>query len=167
MKWIILTFFVLSTVIITFASPEVLANNKFLDEIVSHELVAILIVILTVTMASVANIHLSLGRIRIRLLEKGLDIKNDISLARSELSENAWYIFYAFCMLLVSLFIKSHFSNVYVNSLVNSFGVVVFIFNMLVMYDIYKSVYLLSSLDDLLYTSPSAKDNEIKAHDET
>lgn len=155
MKWSFLTLLVYLLVVLSLAHPEILASNKFLNQVISHELIAILVVILTVTMASVANIHLSLGKLRIRLLEKGVDVREDIRLARVELSDNAWYMFYAFCSVIISLVVKSHFESIYVDSFVNAFGVLVFIFNLLVLHDIYKSVYLISSLDDILYGNDS------------
>ena len=77
-KFIILVAFILFCSVSTVVKPEFLANNVFLVEFVNQELLALLAVILAITFASVANIHLALNRIvlqkqlaHLKLAEKG------------------------------------------------------------------------------------------------
>lgn len=155
MKWSALTIVTLLTTVVTFLRPEFLAENRFLNSIASHEIVGILIVILTVTMASIGNIHLTLGRIRGKFAEKGKDISTDISLARTELSENAWYLFGAFCILIIALIVKGSTQIVFWISAVHSLVLIVLVLNLAILYDIYRSVFMLSALDDIIYPGQS------------
>ncbi|MFK8034356.1 MAG: hypothetical protein AB8B94_09455 [Hyphomicrobiales bacterium] len=146
------------TTVTTLLRPELLAKNSFLNSIASHEILGILIVILTVTMASIGNIHLSLGRIRGKLAERGKDISAEISLARTELSENAWYLFGAFCIMIVALVVKGSTQIIFWVSAVHSLVLIVLVLNLAILYDIYRSVFMLSALDDIIYPGQSGDD---------
>ena len=147
MKWFIVALVALTSALTSAVCPEFLGENTFLEELVSHELVSILVVILTVTMASVANIHLALGRFEKSMSEQGIDVKNLIADARMELSENAWYIFGSFCVLIVVLILKGSTESIFWISAYHSVALVIIALNLAILYDIYKSVYLLVSMD--------------------
>jgi len=158
MKWLALTVVAILTFVATGLEPELLARNKFLDALVSHELVSILVVVLTVTMASVANVHLALGRLKKSLLQRGLDISKEIAEARTELSENAWYLFGSFCLLIVTLIIKGSVVSDFWLSAAHSVALVILAFNLAVLYDIYVSVYMLTALDEPAHPGQSGED---------
>ncbi|WP_312419767.1 hypothetical protein [Shinella sp.] len=147
MKYFVLSLVTLCVVIATSVRPELLASNTFLQGIVSHEIVSILIVLLTITLASVANIHLALGRLKATLAAKGIDITPNIVRARSELSRNAWGMFSSFCLLLVVLVVRGAVISVFWISACHAAVIVIVTFNLLVLYDIYASIFMLTSLD--------------------
>ena len=143
--------FLLSAVLacLTITAPAPLAQNEFLDDFVSHEIMAFLIVVLTITFASVANIHLAVSR-----MQGG--IKNDqfrASLERDfatplkrETRSSAYLLFWAFCICAIALVIKGQFPTIaYVKSAVHSIAVVVVVINAMVLYDIYQTVFALVS----------------------
>lgn len=148
MKWMSIFLVAISAFISTMARPELLAENDFLKAIASHEIVSILVVILTVTMASVANIHLALGRLKNTMADAGKDISDQIADARVELSDNAWYLFGAFCLLIIVLLFKGWVSNIYYISAFNGIILTIIALNLAILFDIYSSVYLLTSLDN-------------------
>jgi hypothetical protein len=158
MKWISVAGVALVTFVMTLAKPELLGINKFIDQLVSHELVAILVVILTVTMASVANIHLALGRLNKSLRVNNINIDGKIADARTELSENAWYLFYSFIILIGVLIAKGWASTVFWVSACHSVALIILALNMAILYDIYISVYMLTSLDEPPHPGQSGED---------
>ncbi|CDX17669.1 conserved membrane hypothetical protein [Mesorhizobium plurifarium] len=163
MKWPIVAIVTLSSFSVAVLKPEWLAKNTFLASLVSYELVSILIVILTVTMASVANIHLALGRLKKSLADKGVDIGEQISGARRELSENAWYLFGSFCILLVDLLFKGSLEpeSIFWIAMTHAIAIVILTVNLAILYDIYISVYMLTSLDEPPHPGQSGDGSEI------
>ncbi|MFC3785083.1 hypothetical protein GGR90_003574 [Sphingopyxis italica] len=133
----------LATLVIalTVVHPHVLAANEFLHAFVSHEMLALLIVILTITLASIGNIHLTLSRI-VRRFKSHADGELAAAPARQELDSNAWSLFWAFVACVVVLLIKGGFpTDVYIVSLMNGFALIILAFNMAVLHDIYSTVF--------------------------
>jgi len=148
MKWFIIWCVTVSSFISTCLYPTFLTENSFLEKLASPEILSILIVVLTVTLASAANIHLALGRIEKLYLRKGRDVKNQIAEARRELSVNVWHLFGSFCAMLICLLIKGYARNVHVLAGCNSAAIIVITMNLAILYDIYASLYLLASSGD-------------------
>lgn len=160
MKWPMILISLLSLIVLTAYDPRILSDNRFLTSIISHEILPILVVILTVTMASVANIHLAMGRMKSSLLAKGVDISAEIADARREVSENAWVLFGSFCICVIVLFIKGAIEDseyTYI-SICNSAVILVFVLNLVILYDIYGSIYALTSLDEPAVHNGQAND---------
>ena len=65
-KFIVLVAFILFCAVSTVSEPTFLAKNNFLQQFVNHEILALLAIILAITFASMANIHLALNRIVMR-----------------------------------------------------------------------------------------------------
>lgn len=147
MKWITVLISVLASFLLTMINPKILAENTFLNEIASHEIVSILVVLLTVTMASIANIHLTLSRLNSELRARGVSVDGEIQSARKELTSNAWSLFGLFCVLLVLLLIKGGVSSLFWLSIVHGGVIVIVVVNLVILYDLYTSVYELTSLD--------------------
>lgn len=148
MKWIAVLLAALLCFVVSFYDPAIIGTNAFINAMVSYELVSILVVILTVTLASVANIHLALGRVKRQLAEQGKDITPQVRVARRELSENAWVLFGAFCLLWVVLFVKGETAqNVVWLTVCHSFAIMIVVISLAILYDIYRSVYRLTELD--------------------
>jgi hypothetical protein len=96
-KYFIIISFLLFVATATVCNPEFLAKNSFLESFVTHEILGILAVIMTVTFASVANIHFYITRIVGKAygadLNKG---QRKADAPRSELNTNAWLLFWCF-----------------------------------------------------------------------
>jgi hypothetical protein len=123
--------------------PAVLAENRFLNELMGPDLVAILVIVLTITFASVANVHLSISRLVARAKNKPGAERAAVS-ARDELNSNAWTIFWAFLFALVALFLNGEFPNdKTMDALTTAACMTVVLLNGLVMHDIYRSIFLL------------------------
>ncbi|WP_152485771.1 hypothetical protein [Euryhalocaulis caribicus] len=140
--------------VLTVCHPSVLAGNKFLDEFVSHEILALLIVILTITLASIGNIHLTLTRMVSRF-ESRAEGELAAKPARDEINSSGWSLLYAFGLCTVALLIKGGAeSNIYAQSGVNGVALVILLFNLLVLKDIYDTVY------DLVKEDGAANEHE-------
>lgn len=88
--------------------PTALSRNSFLTQFMGPDLISALVVILTITFASVANIHLSIGRMIIRS-KNPQAAKDAASRVRSQINSNAWLIFWGLVVVLVALFIYGEF----------------------------------------------------------
>lgn len=134
--------------VLTFRYPNVLAGNTFLDDFVGAQLLSLLAIILTITLASVANIHLGLNRIIKEQFED--DLEEGYSAAepvRREINQNAWVLFWVFLTCIVLLCVEGAFPSViWVESFVYGVCALILVLNVWVLYDVYKSVYALVSL---------------------
>ena len=127
--------------------PGWLANNWFINQFVSSEIVAVLIVILTITFASVANIHLSLNRISQR---HGKSFADRLARIRRKINGDAWLIFWAFVVCLAALLIKGGAGeNVYLLAVAHAVALVVLLINVLVLHTIYRSIFALVAAENL------------------
>lgn len=147
MKWVVVTLAVFCCFVSTFSEPKLLAENTFMIELTTHEIVSILVVFLTVTMASIANIHLSLSRLKSELSARGADVDDEIAGARNELSSNAWTLFGLFCVLLILLLVKGGIEDTFWMSAIHGGVIIIIVLNLVILYDLYSSVYDLTSLD--------------------
>jgi hypothetical protein len=124
------------------ARPDILANNGFLRQLMGPDLVSVLVVALTITFASVANVHLSISRI-IASAPKPEDAKVAARPVRAQLNSNAWTIFWAFLVALIGLFVYGATKNEMAQSFAMSVCLTVVLLNGLVMHDIYRSIFIL------------------------
>lgn len=140
-------FFCSATVVfaIVVCRPSWLVDNKFIDEFVGPELLSLLVVILTITFASVANIHLSLHRFTVSASKERRESIRDI---RTEINYNAWLIFSAFVICVISLFVKGTVGdNLVGEAVTNGVCLLVLLLNVLVMHDLYHAIFALVSTD--------------------
>ena len=146
-KLIIIIAYALFVACATVYRPEFFAKNGFIDLLVSHEVLALLGVILTITFASVANIHLALNQVIARVYRK--DIQKGQAKAqavRDDINSNAWLMFWAFIICIGLLILKGEMaSNVFWRSALNGLVLGTVLVTVLVMYDIHRTVFLLAA----------------------
>jgi hypothetical protein len=133
----------------TLCRPDFLASNSFLEKFVGSELLSLLAVILAITFASVANIHLALNQIVARVYAKNIEHGQVVARGiRGEINSNAWLLFYAFLICTAALFVKALFTdNAYVHSATNGVALGTLLINILVFHDIYCTVFELAASD--------------------
>lgn len=140
--------------------PAVLGDNAFLSAFVSHELLAMLVVMITITFASVANIHLSINRV-IAATFSDNPAKGEASAKplRSELNQNAWLLFALFPFEVVVLFVKGALpKEPTALALTHGVSLVVLLASVLILYDIYRVAFaLVASEPKLTPAAPSAQ----------
>lgn len=128
--------------------PEWLHANKFLEGFITFEILSLLAVILTVTLASVANIHLAINRIIAKHLSanaKQVQVAEEI---KSEIKSNAWVIFYSFIVAVLILFVKGlNGSDLLMISVCNAAMLWLLFLNLLCILDIYKVIYGIVDLE--------------------
>lgn len=128
----------------TVCEPAWLAENTFLDALMSHELVALLVVILTITFASVANIHLAISRM-VRQMPDPQAAAGAANGVRREINSNAWTIFVAFLGALGALVVKGAWNEqVHVVAASHAVGLTILLLNVLILHDIYRSIFALA-----------------------
>lgn len=137
---------------VTFFAPSILGANSFLEAFVSHEILAFLVIILTITFGSVANIHLSISRAQTNIVDATTRKRVEQQFAkplRDETQSSAWLLFWAIIICSIALFIKGAWpTNTYVLSAVHGVAVLVLITNAVVLYDIYGAIFELIGLDN-------------------
>lgn len=140
--------------------PEWLHANAFLKNFISHELVSLLAVVLTVTLASVANIHLAINRIVARYLSHNAEQKAVAEAIKSEIKGNAWVIFYSFIAAIVILFIKGlNESDLLVVAICNAAMLWILLLNLLCILDIYRVIYGVVDLETGLAGAKGKKED--------
>lgn len=141
---ILLIAFATVTLSVSVCYPRLFLENNFLENFITFEVLNVLAVILTVTLASVANIHLSLNRIvraAFRDREKGEHFASQV---RKEINQNSWVLLFLFAASCVILFIKGHFeNNGAALAVTNALMIIVIAAHLFVLYDIYSTVYKL------------------------
>ena len=142
-KFIVLVAFILFCAVSTVSEPTFLAKNNFLQQFVNHEILALLAIILAITFASMANIHLALNRIVMRAFGRRTALGQRSSEAvRREINSNAWWLFWAFIVCVISLIVKGSMpDHVYIVSAMNGVALTVLLLNVLVFYDIYRAIF--------------------------
>lgn len=141
-RWAIMIGAAVIVGVLTICIPSALANNTFLNSFVTHEILALLAVVLTITLASIANVHLTITRIiksKFADEDKG---RLAASPVRAEINSNAWALFWAFLACVgVLLFKGSYPGEAYLVSLMNGAALLILLFNLLVLHDIYQTVF--------------------------
>lgn len=148
-KYIIVIVYIGVVTAATICHPSFLAKNEFLKAFISHELLGLLAVVMTITFASVANIHLTISRLVAQApAEKREAARETIAETRSELNSSAWLLFWAFIAAAIILLVKGTVTeNVWVESAANGLALGTLLVNALVFYDIYQTSFVLASSD--------------------
>lgn len=140
--------------------PEALADNRFLDEFMGPDLIAVLVIVLTITFASVANVHLSISRMIARTpAPDKAAARGAATGARSEINSNAWTIFWALVVTLIALFLNGEFpKDKMVDAITTAVCMTVVLLNGLVMHDIYRSIFMLVASERAGTTNDEGQD---------
>lgn len=133
----------------TFCAPQFFGSNKFLSAFITFELLNILAVILTVTLASIANIHLSLNRIVRAAFKDKTKGKARADAVRREINQNGWLLLWLFIVACCLVFLKGGLDDNDIRgfSFVHSIGLVLLLTSLLVLCDIYQVIYAIVRID--------------------
>lgn len=135
--------------------PSWLSDNTFLKDFVSFEILSLLAVILTVTLASVANIHLSINRIIVKHFSGRAEHARAAEEIKSEIKQNAWVIFYSFFFAVLLLFVKGlNESETLIVAICNGAMLWILLLNLMCILDIYRVIYGIVDLESSLEPSP-------------
>ena len=128
-----ITFIVLAALVVglSVCAPATLAENGFLKGFINHEILNILAVIVTITIASIATIHIWFNELE----EK--HGKKVFGKARREINSSAFWLLGLFLVALLLLIVRAYFENSPVGlSLFNGFALMILIANILILIDI-------------------------------
>lgn len=120
--------------------PALLAKNDFLDKFINHELLNVLAVIVTITIATIATIHIWFNELEQKHQKKVFDS------ARREINSSATWLVGMFLFTLALLIARSLdiFSGDPARSFFNGAGVIVLVASVLVLMDILAVVRALT-----------------------
>lgn len=154
--------FALFVAVATIYKPEFLGTNTFLTGFVNHEILALMAVILTITLASVANIHMSLNALILRRFRNNPEIRKVALDVKTEMNDNAWLIIWGFLITVIVLVTKGCFeaSNHLAQSIANGIALWLFLLYFLCLYDIYRVVFGIVQLELEVGNSPDGQGGE-------
>lgn len=119
-------------------APAWLATNGFLVAFVNHELLNIQAVIMTITIATIATIHIWFNELEEKHKKK---VFGD---ARADINNSAMWLICLFLATLILLITRSFFENQTALSLFNGVAVIILVTNVLVLIDILAVVKALT-----------------------
>lgn len=147
-KKIIIVGFAFLLSCITVSREEWLSGNVILKDMINHEIIALFAVVVTVTLASVANIHLSLNRIVLGKFQGNQELKEKAKEVMKHLKENSWYIFYGFGLTFLAIIFKgANIDNNFIVASVHAFCLWMLMLYGICLLDIYKVVFGLVDLE--------------------
>ena len=133
-----------SVVVVSLCSPWVLSdNNDFLRGFVNHELLSFLGVLVTITLASAANLHLSLNQLE----ENGIGSDDALAPSRASIKKSAYSLVVVMILAVVlvvakPLVVRGAASEV-AAALFNGIAILLVLFGVLVLGDLTKMAFLL------------------------
>lgn len=137
---------VLASIVV--CKPEWMSDNTFLKGFITFEILSLLAVILTVTLASVANIHLAINRIIAKHLSGNFAQVKVAEEIKAEIKSNAWTIFYSFFFAVAILFIKGlSEADTLIVSTCNASMLWILFLNLMCILDIYRVIYGIVDLE--------------------
>lgn len=122
--------FIAITVCLSISMPEFLAKNEFLIGFLNHELITIMVVILTVTATSAGHVNLTFNR-----FEEQFKLPNHFDVARREISSNIFGLVAAFGLTLLLLILKPQINSVTALSFIHSVALGFLALSMLLLID--------------------------------
>jgi polyferredoxin len=119
-------------------APDVLSDsNKFLEGFVNHELLAVQAVILSITLASTAQIHLEFNKIEERYKRQNALIKT-----RQNVRTGAMFLIFLFLLAVVIVVAKPLLAHApWSEALFNGAAIVVLVWNVLILADLTLTVF--------------------------
>lgn len=125
-----------------------LSGNNFLEQFVDYQVLALMSVILTVTLASVANINSSINRMVIKHFKGEEELKTSANKVKREIKDNTLYIFGGFILTIIVLLVKGlNKGDDMIVAVSNGIIVWVLILFIACMYDIYSVVFEIDTLE--------------------
>lgn len=145
---IFLVILILTVLALSYFIPDFLAGNKFLEAFVTFEILNLLAVIVTVTFASVANIHLSLNKLVMGLKWNDENTRERVTEAvRKELNDDSKLLLLLFLATILMLFAKGANPPTEFISAIHGLTMVILLANIVVLYEIYSAVFKLAKLE--------------------
>lgn len=124
-------------IVLSLTEPWVLGDsNRFLKNFVNHEILNFLGVIVAITLASSANIHLEFNKIEERAKERIL------SRTRISVKKSAFWLIGMLVLSIIIVVSKPHFGTSDIaTSLVNGAALLIILFNVLILIDLTQLVF--------------------------
>ena len=128
-------------IIIAVYSPTMLSdNNSFLRDFVNHEFLNVLGVILAITLASAAQLHLTFNRIEERYKQRGL------TKTRARLHQAAYWLIGLFLIAVVFVITKPIIAHTYaLQSLFNGGAAIILLWNALILIGITQATFAIKA----------------------
>lgn len=130
---------------LTISAPTILSDqNTFLKGFVSFELLNLLGVVVTITLASAAQLHLSFNRI-----EERFRTTDGLAKTRRSVRDGAYWLIRLFVMALVLVVVKPMMpDDAWISSALNGFAIWIVFFNVLILVELTQLVFAIEPIID-------------------
>jgi len=141
--------YALFVAVIAACNPTILATNGAINDFVGGELLNLLAVIMTITFASIANLHLTISRIiGTNFKDNIADGQRKATALRGQLNSNAWLMFAAFVVAALCVIAKGMSTELPpLLAIFNGVALGALLVQVLVFHDIYSTLFGMASSD--------------------
>ena len=138
--WLLMIAALTCAVSVSACAPNVLASNAFFDGFVNHEYLNILAVIMTITIAGSAQIHLELNKIE---EQRGAELFRDV---RLDVGQSCLFLIVGFIAGIIIVALKAIMEDPRLESFMVGLALVVLLGYVLVLHDIVGSIFEIKPL---------------------
>ena len=129
------------TVATSICSPKLLADNEFLKGFVNHEILGIMAVIMTISIASIATIHIWFNELEAKHGQKVF------GQSRREINQAAFIMIWLFVVQLGLLIVRSNFSDERAIAFFNGASILLLLASVITLLDVMGTVKALTPSD--------------------
>lgn len=127
-------------VLLSFCNPSILSDeNGFLSDFVNHQFLNFMGIIVTITLASTANIHINL--VRMEKENEGLDLDKTRAAVRRSALSLVWILLLSVVVVVLAKPLLPPLETY--QALMNTFALAIILWGVLVLYDITKLAFKL------------------------
>jgi hypothetical protein len=148
-SWTIFIVYMAGSIVISICRPDAITKNDFMGKFVGADLLNVLAVIMTITFASIANIHLTVSRVIAAAFRENPSLGQEKAAGlRRELNTNAWLMFAGFIW--AAIFSAVRAIPKITDTLIafsDTMAIAALVVHMLVFRDIYSTLFGLSASD--------------------
>jgi hypothetical protein len=144
-SYVVLALSITIVIICAIVVPDLLSDsNTFFHAFVNHELLAVLGVILAITLASTAQIHLEFNKI-----EERYKRENALLRARREVRSSAFFLIFLFLMAVFIVVTKPMLAHTpWSQTLFNGASIIIIVWDVLILIDLTMTIFGITPLID-------------------
>lgn len=131
--------------------PAWLSDNEFLNEFVGSDYLSLLSVMMTVTLAAVATVRVSIARMAAEKFTGKPKIQEALEEVKSEITQNAWVIVFSFIAALLLVILEGSFDHENDLYRATAFALALWILalHLLATFDVYRVMFAISDVESL------------------
>jgi anaerobic C4-dicarboxylate transporter len=131
--------------------PAWLSDNEFLNDFVGSDYLSLLSVMMTVTLAAVATVRVSIARMASEQFAGKPKIQEALKEVKDEITQNAWVIVFSFIAALLLVIFEGSFDHENDLSRAIAFAIALWILtlHLLATFDVYRVMFAISDVENV------------------